>query len=239
MIGRAIGEVQHDQALSDKLREICMLIISAKRGKWRDKGGIESADKEFATRRPQIVSRDGGRCRFCNAKLEKMHVHHKDDDHSNNQPSNLMTTDELCHAVNHVGLLGKAGHIVYLPSISQEDISHLTRAIIVVIARGGKDAEDARQLARYLIATFTEPVVATFGSDSPVHFGNALLQLSDSSYNNRTSTMKDVRVLFDVAALSKGAGSIAKSLYPKAPDDIVGDWRRIADDIETRAGMQT
>jgi len=214
------------------------LIISAKRGKWRDKGGIESADGEFAARRPQIIKRDDGRCLFCKVKLENMHVHHKDDDHSNNKPNNLMTTDELCHAVNHVGLLGKAGKIAYLPVIAQEDISHLTRAILVAIARGGKDAEDARELARYMMETFAEPVFATFGTDNPAEFGNALLQLPDSSYNGRTSTMKDMRVLFDVAALSKNAGAIAKALYPKIQDDIIGDWRRIVEEIETMSGMQ-
>lgn len=215
-----------------------MLIISVKRGRWRNKGGIESGDKEFQARRPQAISRDGGRCRFCSVKLEKMHVHHKDDDHDHNSLPNLWTADELCHAVCHVGLLGKSGSITYLPAMSQEDISHLTRAIIVVIARGGKDADDARQLARYLIAKFSEPVTSTFGSCNPAEFGNALLQLSDSSYNSRVTTMKDMRVLFNVDVLSKSAGSIAKVLYPKSQDDIVGDWQRIAEDIDAKAGMQ-
>lgn len=213
-----------------------MLTISAKRGKWRDRGGIEASgdDKSFAARRPQALSRDGGKCRFCGVKLSRMHVHHKDDDHTNNDLQNLMTVDDLCHAVNHVGLLGKSGAIAYLPALSQEDISHLTRAMLVVIARGGEMAEKARAMGEYLFSGFTAPIEDVFGSSNPSDFGNALLLMGDSSYSSRSMPLRDVRVVFRLGALSKNAGDIGKSIYPKSPDDIVTSWRRIADDIDDR-----
>lgn len=215
-----------------------MLTISAKRGKWRDRGGIEASgdDKSFATRRPQALSRDGGRCRFCGVKLSRMHVHHKDDDHANNELQNLMTVDDLCHAVNHVGLLGKSGVIAYLPALSQEDISHLTRAMLVVIARGGKMAELAKALGEHLFLGFAGPVEDVFGSSNPSDFGNALLLMGDSSYNSRSMPLRDVRVLFRLGDLSKNTGDIGKSIYPNSPDDIVASWRRIADDIDGNSG---
>jgi intracellular multiplication protein IcmJ len=213
--------------------------MSAKRGQWREKGGIESSidDKEFAVRRPQALSRDSGRCRFCNVRLERMHVHHKNDDHSDNALGNLMTVCPMCHSVNHIGLLGKSGVVVYFNALNQSDLSHLFRSILVVIARGGEDAELAKKLASHLFSSFSKPVEEVFGTSNPADFGNALLLLSDSSYNSRALYLKDTRVMFRVDALSKDAGDIAKAVYPKSGDDIIEDWRRIEIDIDARAEM--
>jgi hypothetical protein len=40
-------------------------------------------------------------CCFCGGKVEELHVHHRDGDHDNNDPTNLAATHGDCHAHHH------------------------------------------------------------------------------------------------------------------------------------------
>lgn len=213
-----------------------MLIIGVKRGKWRT-GGTEgsSDDHEFRARRPQVLSRDKLMCRYCGTKLKRMEVHHEDDDHTNNDTKNLLTVCTLCHSVNHVGLLSKAGRIIYFPALLQEDISHLMRAILAVIARGGKDAEDARALASHLLNAYCKPIDEVFQSTNPTDFGNAMLSLSDEDYKSRATALKDVRVMFGVEAIAAMTTDVTESLYKNSGSDMLAEWQRITNGIDSNA----
>lgn len=40
-------------------------------------------------------------CYFCGGEVEELHVHHRDGDHDNNEPDNLVATHGDCHAHHH------------------------------------------------------------------------------------------------------------------------------------------
>lgn len=40
-------------------------------------------------------------CHFCGSEVEELHVHHRDGDHANNAPDNLVPTHGDCHAHHH------------------------------------------------------------------------------------------------------------------------------------------
>lgn len=210
-------------------RKTRKLLIGSKRGKWRANQGVESGDREFAMARPKVLARDGGTCVYCGIAMDKMHVHHENDNHDDNRMENLVTVDDLCHAVNHIGLLGKAGVIVYMPGVSQVDISHLCRTIVVAISCGGEIGKKAQKLAELLLSRFSEPVAKMFGSCNPADFGNALLALSDSDYTSREVPLRDVRVMFKPEPLGEYATRARDAIYKNLPPDI---WGRIYEDFE-------
>lgn len=209
-------------------KETAKLIIGAKRGRWRTKQGIESADREFREIRPKVLRRDDNTCVFCGFSMERMHVHHKNDNHEDNRLDNLVTVDDLCHAVNHVGLLGQQGVIVFMPGISQIDLVHLCRAIAVAVSFGGEMADRAQKLYQKL-ASYSKPIKDVFGSSSPSDFGNALIAISDEAYASRDIPLRDVRVIFDPNALMEYAARARKSAFESLPPDT---WERIYEDFK-------
>lgn len=204
------------------------LIIGAKRGKWRSNTGIESADLVFQQIRPKVLTRDEETCVYCGISLPRMHVHHVNDDHEDNRMDNLVTVDDLCHAVHHVGLLGDEGVIVYMPGLSQVDLVQLCRTIAVAISFGGEIGDKAKRLYDFLATRFSEPIREVFGSSSPADFGNALLALSDEHYAARDVPLRDVRVLFKPEALSEYAARARRAAYENLPPS---SWQRVYEDF--------
>lgn len=205
------------------------LMIGAKRGKWRDGKSIESGDKDFQRVRPNVLARDANICVYCGITMDKMHVHHENDNHGDNRLENLVTADDLCHAVNHVGLLGKDGVIVFMPGVSQVEIVHLCRTIAVAISFGGEIGEKAKKLFRLLASTYSAPVQNVFGSAFPGDFGNAMIALSDDSYSSRDIPLRDVRVIFNPDALSGYATRARKAAYENLPPAL---WEHVYNDFE-------
>lgn len=62
----------------------------------RDKYGL----KEWKKLREIILARDEHRCRLCGAE-EYLHIHHRDNDPTNDSPENLVTLCERCHSRVH------------------------------------------------------------------------------------------------------------------------------------------
>lgn len=203
------------------------LKLGAKRGKWRTNPGAESGDKEFAEIKPKVLDRDRCTCVYCGTSVKGMQVHHRNDNHEDNYPENLETVCEMCHAPNHLGFMGKAGVIVYLPVLSQIEVSHLFRTIAVAISYGGEIGEKAKKLATIMIDRYRIPIDQVFGTDNPADFGNALIALSDSDYESRYIALRDVRVLFKPEKLSTFATKCRESIYANLPPSL---WQRIYDD---------
>lgn len=127
------------------------LVISAKAKSWRlhdtEEKNAENTDF-YQQIRPNILRRDNWTCQFCgfktnpNKKADKkslkysgfLEVHHLDDDHSNNNPDNLITACPFCHSVFHCGFAGHSnqGSIVLMPYIKQKDISILFNLLSVI-----------------------------------------------------------------------------------------------------------
>lgn len=195
------------------------LVIGAKRGRWRTESGVESADREFALEKPKVLARDQNKCVSCGVSMPGLHVHHRNDDHSDNRRANLETACDLCHAVHHVGLLGKSGAIAYL-SIPQEDLSHLFRTMAVAVQFGGDIAKKALALQALLMTRFTAPVDEMFGTHNPADFGNALLALYDDDYARRSVPLSNVRVIFDVERLGEFGARARKGVFDNNPPSL-------------------
>lgn len=104
------------------------LVMSAKRSVWRMHDHGNEADKEFNALRGQILEAANYHCVYCQLQSSKyQEVHHKDDDHKNNDPRNLVCTCPLCHQVFHIGLasMREGGDLVYLPELTQVEINQL------------------------------------------------------------------------------------------------------------------
>jgi len=205
-----------------------LLMPGAKRGRWRSNRGTESSDRDFGMVRPKVLARDGGKCVFCGLKIDKMHVHHVNDNHEVNDMPNLVTVDELCHAVNHVGLTGKTAVMIYMPGVTQVDVNHLCRTIAVAISFGGETGEKAQKLSDMIIAKFSPPVAQSFGSSSPADFGNALIAMSDDGYVNRHIPLRDVKVFFRPECMGDFVARSRKAMYENLPTD---QWGRLHDDF--------
>lgn len=64
--------------------------------------------REWKGLRDAILIRDGGKCAVCGAEYH-LHVHHIDRDPTNDDPGNLITLCETCHARAHRELVRKGG----------------------------------------------------------------------------------------------------------------------------------
>ena len=182
-----------------KLREIK---LSVKRGKFRcDDPLTDESSLAFKKIRPSILKRDNNTCQFCGFASDKyQEVHHIDDNHANNDPSNLVTTCSLCHAAHHIGFSGiqNRGIMIYIdPSknITQADINNVVRSLWVAESSKNKDINMSAigMLSRlYKCSVSARRAIKT--SDATV-FGDFLLSLSDKDYKNRADKLKGVYFL--------------------------------------------
>lgn len=203
------------------------LVLSVKRGKWRDKAGIEPADQEFQAVKHKALAKDANTCIYCGYRaLKGMEVHHRNDDHADNRIINLATTCPLCHAVNHIGFLGKSGIMVYLPEISQADISHLYRAIGIALYSQDESMREAAFAICNELESFSSEFYAQWKTHNPADIGNALMALTDPMYEVRDGPLAGSRVIFKKEALKRHVEIAEAGPYKNLP---LSSWESIGD----------
>jgi intracellular multiplication protein IcmJ len=124
------------------------LVLSSKRSVWRMHDHADEADKAFRLVRKIVLEASDYACQFCGHRSEKyQEVHHIDDNHKNNKPSNLATSCPLCHQVFHVGLAGmkEGGDLVYVPELSQAEINQVALVIWLTKEAEGQKFSDPSQ----------------------------------------------------------------------------------------------
>ena len=197
------------------------LIPSIKTGKFRNESPeSEMADSKYAKKRRTVLEKANYTCQGCNFKTLPdrsaqastlmasgyFEVHHLDDDHSNQDFSNLVVLCPLCHMVFHVGFgaYNKTYSLIYFPWLSQAQINILSICAGVIICRNKeKNSQfynDALGLMNYL-ASFNETLQINYGEPitQPVQFATALSALSKTPlYNERQKALKDFRLLPDI-----------------------------------------
>lgn len=196
------------------------LVLSVKCLNWRmDDSDSELHDAEFQRVRKKALERDKNSCRFCGfTSLSYQEVHHLNDDHSDNRLDNLVTACSFCHMVQHIGLAGKnkEASLVWLPEISQGDLNHLVRALLVAQHPGAYASAPPRRAARAMPTgpspeqqRISEVARATmsalrdreyeaerrFLTSDPAVLGNALKLLPDEFYERRAETLSGLRLL--------------------------------------------
>lgn len=212
------------------------IVLSAKRRSWRMMDAhADEHDKRFHSIREQILQRDDLTCCFCLFRSVKyQHIHHLDDDHGNNKPSNLVTACPLCHQCHHLGMAGirKAGVMIWLPEISQSQLNNLCRALFVAVKNAGDHGQTARSL--YLSLESRAGVLEQelgSGSSNPASFGQAFLHMNEEQYARRAKLMAPIRLLprmqaFDVEVHFWQTDASAFGTMMDA------DWDKIAPEVD-------
>lgn len=184
-----------------------------------DDSNSEAHDVEFQRVRKKALERDKNSCRFCGfTSVSYQEVHHFNDDHSDNRLENLVTACSFCHMVQHIGLAGKnkEASLIWLPEISQADLHHLVRALLVAQFPGAYSATPQRRGARPVpqsispeqqkimeVARSTMSALRDreydaekrFLTSDPLTFGNALKLLPDDLYARRGELFSGLRLL--------------------------------------------
>lgn len=188
---------------------------------------MEPGDDAFRKIKPAVKKRDRDTCRFCSAASAQNEVHHADDDHENNSGQNLIVACQLCHACHHIGFLGDAATLAYLPAstLSQEDLSHFFRAIGVALLAGGEWTERAKAILEDMKLN-EELFKRRWTTSNPREVGEALLSLDNANYNQRATVLTDVRVVFKANACIAAANKF-KAAFSQMPVNL---WERIAND---------
>lgn len=196
--------------------------MRVKRGKWRMEDQHSSrADESFADIRQKVLSRDKFTCVHCGFRSEKyQEVHHLDDNHANNSPSNLATVCPLCHSVHHIGFAGGKGAIlIWWPEISQVDFNNLLRTVWIAIAFGEDDLRAKAKNLLSLIEHRRQMVLNILGTDSPVDVANALLNMNESQMKSADQTLSGVRLMVPASAFEDAITYWGRGTYKELMPD--------------------
>lgn len=179
---------------------ICMtIVLSVKRSAFRrDDQYADEANTEFRKVRPSILSRDKHTCVECGHQSKKgLEVHHKDDNHDNNSPSNLVSMCPLCHACFHIGYVGakRAGDLIYIPpeyGMAQASLNNLVRQLWVM--EGSKDQSIAMMAVQLLARMHKLRVLARrhLGTSDPAMLADILLEMPPDDYAKRRESLSGV-----------------------------------------------
>lgn len=116
---------------------------------------VRKADKEFAKFSEQVWERDDYTCQFCGFQARQyQEVINIDNDYRNNRLSNMVTACCFCAQCFFLEAVGKGeyggGTLIYLPEISQSDLSGLCHVLFCAIANATDYRVDAQNVYRNL-----------------------------------------------------------------------------------------
>lgn len=201
-------------------------VPGVKRKLWRkDDDHAAVSDASFASVRENVMKRDNHTCRFCGFKAAKyQEVHHVDDDHSNNDPSNLLTICNLCHQVHHLGMCGmrNGGFFASIPELTQSEVNHIVRAYFVTqMMQTNQNTKDRLTGLYAIFRSRSDMLKEAFKLDisSPLLFAEILSTCDDQMYSARAKIMESLRLVptqeaFNVDQLKYYAVNMAQKFNP-------------------------
>lgn len=213
-------------ALALAARFECQPVPSVKRKLWRkDDDHAMVSDDSFKSVRENVKARDDNKCRFCGFKAAKyQEVHHFDDDHSNNDPSNLLTICTLCHQVHHLGMCGmrNGGFFAAIPELSQTEVNHIVRAHFVMqLMNVNQNSKDKLTGLYAIFRSRSDMLKEAFQLDisSPLLFAEILSTCDDKMYSSRPKIMESLRLVptkeaFHVGQLEYYAANLTEKFKP-------------------------
>ncbi|CND60645.1 HNH endonuclease [Yersinia enterocolitica] len=229
-------------------RRQCQPIIGVKRKVWRqDDEHADEFDTEFQEIRTTVLKRDNYTCKFCTFKsLHYQEVHHIDDDHSNNSPSNLVTVCSLCHQVHHLGIVAikGSGFISYIPELTQTEINWIVRTIFVLLHNLKKDDPVINQLhslysvfqergADTLKGVFYHGEKSVINLSSPIVLAQYLSLCDDNLFKDRVNSLEGLVVVPTIQAFhskqletyfhAQGAANNKKESYEALFDNLISN----------------
>lgn len=191
--------------------ELIPLRLNAKSGSWRllDKNFV-SDSHEWELTKKSVFERDDYCCCFCNFKSRRyQEVYHLDDNHENDELSNLATACSFCHQIQHIGLaaLTNSGYLAWIPELSQDEVNHLLRVKFIVdywLANkmngtqqiSAKDYVRASQSLDINLKARSQMVKTVVGTDSALVLGDALIATAnDIGVQERDTALAGLRLV--------------------------------------------
>lgn len=176
----------------------------------------------------KILKRDDYVCYFCDFRSEEFQeLHHIDDDPSNYEEKNLVTACPFCHQCYHLNLVGNSdsGRLIWMPELTQQQLNHLCRSIFVImhyeaIKDDGIVVDDSIiGAARHLTISLENRVMSlernldVDGCSNPTVLAQVLINMSEKDYQNRSSFLKNVRLLPYKSRFTKAIDYYADNIY--------------------------
>lgn len=207
------------------------LVLSVKRSTFRaDDAMSPEADEAFRKVRPKVLERDDHTCRFCGFRSDRyQEVHHRNDDHHDQDPDNLLTVCPLCHLCHHIGYAGAGNHatLIYFgrdAGLGQADLNQLVRALWIAKHSGSRELS---LLAINLISRLMKGGVGShrlLGSSDPAMLGDFLVNLPEEQYARRHEYLRGVLLMPYEPSFEKPLAHWVKMAAQQGfkPDDWVG-----------------
>ncbi len=110
-------------------------IIGVKRGVWRqDDEHAHLADAQFSSVKQKVRQRFSGCCAHCGHESLFNEIHHRDNDHHNNDIDNLALLCARCHQVYHLGItaIRRSGFLAVIPEMKQTQINKVCTGFYVM-----------------------------------------------------------------------------------------------------------
>lgn len=193
----------------------------------------EPSSKEFFLLKQQILEKNEYRCVFCDWVDNQNQIHHLNDDHDDNEESNLVPICALCHSCCHIGESSKKGNgiLIHCPDISQVSLNHLMRIIFVIMKIGNADQKKFALAAWNRFQQKSQMIKKEWGTANPELFAKKLILLPNESYQMRGNTFfNPVRILFTPNSpfISKALPNWTNLLKNPSPDK----WIQILQEYE-------
>jgi intracellular multiplication protein IcmJ len=173
--------------------------------------------------RQKILKRDNHTCRMCGFKSEKYQdIHFLDDDKSNLQMDNLVTSCIFCHQCFDLDKVAemRSGVLIWLPEIPQAQLHHIARAIYVARISQGSMAETAKSALETLMNRRSE-AESRLHTDDPYVLAMVMRDfLGPRQYAMREKKLEGVR-LFPLDRRIIKEGDLEFNQFPQ----ILAYWR--------------
>lgn len=191
----------------------------------------DHANKEFVAKKKAILERDDYTCQFCSFKAKKFQeVHHIDNNHQNNDDTNLVTTCCLCHMVHHVGFAGmrQTAKLIYIDpkyNVSQAHLNQIVRALWV--AKSMAKSDELKAHASSLLARIHKCIIQAhmkINTPDPAILADFMLNImTNEQYENRKEYFKGIYMLPLEIGFEKQIEYWSKACFPKS-----AGWEKIA-----------
>lgn len=201
----------------------------------------EPNDTEFTLLKQQRLEQDNYTCAYCGWIDKLNHIDHLNDDHADNDISNLVTCCALCHACKHIGYSSAKGNGVLIKmgfhnngsnlGFSQVSLNHLMRVIFVINKIGTDKQKQFAMTIWKRLQLKSKLVSQAWGTNNPELFTQKLLLLPNESYHRRNETFfKNICILFTPNSpfIAKALPSWCEQLNNPPPDK----WEEILLEFE-------
>lgn len=182
--------------------------------------GTATLDAEL---RLKVFERDQHTCTFCGFQAQKYQdIHFVDQNPANIKMDNMRTACMYCAQCFDLEKTAsmKSGVLVWLPEISQEDLSHLARAIYVARISQGSMADCARAALETLMGRRAE-ALQRVGTDDPYILSTVMRDfLGPRQYAERQRKLNGLR-LFPLDRRIIKEGELEFNQFPQ----ILAYWR--------------